>query len=139
MTLAFLVAALAVLHQSSAVTIAEFFSMRVKIQNFAIFSLLGFAWHLIFSLSGLYTSRRLSNRRTEVLDVFKERKDEIIADIDANFGTGRRGMYVYQWYGKHKIDNVAEFNKDFKYIKTIAVSVFRGRESTSWHFGPKLQ
>ena len=35
-------------------------------------------------------------------------------------------MYVYQWYGKHKIDNVAEFNKDFKYIKTIAVSVFSG-------------
>ena len=62
----------------------------------------------------------------EVLDVFKARKDEIIADIDANFGTGRRGMYVYQWYGKHKIDNVAEFNKDFKYIKTIAVSVLGG-------------
>lgn len=72
----------------------------------------------------------------EVLDVFKARKDEIIADIDANFGTARRGMYVYQWYGKHKIDNVAEFNKDFKYIKTIAVSVFRSKESTSWHFGP---
>jgi beta-hydroxylase len=71
-----------------------------------------------------------------VLDVFKERKTEIIADIDANFGTGRRGMYVYQWYGKHKIDNVPEFNKDYKYIKTIAVSVFSGRESTSWHFGP---
>ncbi|UVK36898.1 aspartyl/asparaginyl beta-hydroxylase domain-containing protein [Mesorhizobium sp. AR10] len=73
---------------------------------------------------------------SEVLSVFKARKDEIIADIDANFGAGRRGMYVYQWYGKHKIDNVAEFNKDFKYIKTIAVSIFSGRESTSWHFGP---
>ncbi|MBR2688724.1 MAG: aspartyl/asparaginyl beta-hydroxylase domain-containing protein [Aquamicrobium sp.] len=72
----------------------------------------------------------------EVLNVFKERRNEIIADIDANFGTGRRGMYVYQWYGKHKIDNVPEFNKDFKYVKTIAVSVFSGRESTSWHFGP---
>ncbi|WP_315920001.1 aspartyl/asparaginyl beta-hydroxylase domain-containing protein [Mesorhizobium sp. SP-1A] len=72
----------------------------------------------------------------EVLGVFKERRNEIIADIDANFGSGRRGMYVYQWYGKHKIDNIAEFNKDFKYIKTIAVSVFSGRESTSWHFGP---
>jgi len=72
----------------------------------------------------------------EVLDVFKARKTEIIADIDANFGTGRRGMYVYQWYGKHRIDNVPEFNKDYKYIKTIAVSVFSGRESTSWHFGP---
>ncbi|MBN9254464.1 MULTISPECIES: aspartyl/asparaginyl beta-hydroxylase domain-containing protein [unclassified Mesorhizobium] len=72
----------------------------------------------------------------EILDVFKARKQEIIADIDANFGAGRRGMYVYQWYGKHKIDNVPEFNKDFKYIKTIAVSVFSKRESTSWHFGP---
>ncbi|TPJ30483.1 aspartyl/asparaginyl beta-hydroxylase domain-containing protein [Mesorhizobium sp. B2-8-3] len=72
----------------------------------------------------------------EVLGVFNARKDEIIADIDANFGTGRRGMYVYQWYGKHKIDNVPEFNKDYKYIKTIAVSVFSKRESTSWHFGP---
>ncbi|HMM62964.1 MAG TPA: aspartyl/asparaginyl beta-hydroxylase domain-containing protein [Mesorhizobium sp.] len=72
----------------------------------------------------------------EVLGVFKERRNEIIADIDAAFGSGRRGMYVYQWYGKHKIDNVAEFNKDFRYVKTIAVSVFSGRESTSWHFGP---
>jgi len=72
----------------------------------------------------------------EVLGVFNARKDEIIADIDANFGAGRRGMYVYQWYGKHKIDNVPEFNKDYKYIKTIAVSVFSKRESTSWHFGP---
>jgi len=72
----------------------------------------------------------------EVLGTFKERRNEIIADIDANFGSGRRGMYVYQWYGKHKIDNVPEFNKDFKYVRTIAVSVFSGRESTSWHFGP---
>jgi exopolysaccharide biosynthesis polyprenyl glycosylphosphotransferase len=30
-----------------------------------------FAWHLIFSLSALYASRRLSNRRDEVVDVIK--------------------------------------------------------------------
>lgn len=72
----------------------------------------------------------------EVLGVFKERRNEIIADIDASFGAGRRGMYVYQWYGEHKIDNVPEFNRDFRYVKTIAVSVFSKRESTSWHFGP---
>src|SRR4029077_9669370 len=71
MTLAFMVAALVVLHQVRTATITEFFSMRVKIQNFAIFSLLGFVWHLIFSLSGLYASRRLSNRRGEVVDVIK--------------------------------------------------------------------
>ena len=71
MILAFMAAALAVLHQSRTLTITEFFSMRVKIQNFAIFSLLVFAWYLIFSLSGLYASRRLSSRRGEVIDVIK--------------------------------------------------------------------
>ncbi len=72
----------------------------------------------------------------QVLDVFKSRQAEIIADIDANFESGRRGMYVYQWYGKQHIDNVPEFTQKFKYIRTIAVSVFSGRESTSYHFGP---
>ena len=45
--------------------------MRVKIQNFVIFSLFMAVWHLIFKLSGLYASRRLSNRRGEVVDVIK--------------------------------------------------------------------
>lgn len=72
----------------------------------------------------------------EVLGVFKAKQSEIIADIDANFESGRRGMYVYQWYGKQHIDNVPEFTREFKYIRTIAVSVFSGRESTSYHFGP---
>jgi aspartyl/asparaginyl beta-hydroxylase (cupin superfamily) len=72
----------------------------------------------------------------EVLSVFKDNKDRIIADIDAKFEKGRRGMYVYRWYGKRFIDNVPELNRDFKYLKTIAVSVFSGKESTSFHYGP---
>jgi aspartyl/asparaginyl beta-hydroxylase (cupin superfamily) len=72
----------------------------------------------------------------EVLSVFKTNKDTIIADIDAKFEKGRRGMYVYRWYGKRFIDNVPEFNRDFRYLKTIAVSVFSGKESTSFHYGP---
>jgi exopolysaccharide biosynthesis polyprenyl glycosylphosphotransferase len=71
MIFAFMLAALAVLHQSGAVNIAEFFSMRVKIQNFAIFSLFILSWHMIFSLSGLYDSRRLSDRCDEVIDVIR--------------------------------------------------------------------
>jgi beta-hydroxylase len=71
-----------------------------------------------------------------VLDTFKRRQQEIIADIDAVFPSGRRGMYVYQWYGKQHIDTIPEFNRRYKYIRTIAVSVFSGRESTSFHFGP---
>lgn len=72
----------------------------------------------------------------EVLGVFRQRRNEIIADIDANFSGGRRGMYVYQWYGKQHIENMPEFTRHYKYIRTIAVSVFNGRESTSFHFGP---
>ena len=68
---AFVVAALAVLHQSRNVSATEFFSMRVKIQNVAIFSLLVLTWHVVFSLSGLYKSRRLSGRWRELIDVTK--------------------------------------------------------------------
>lgn len=71
MLLAFLVAAVAVLGQSHAVSLSEFFAMRVKIQNFLIFSAFLFAWHLAFSSFGLYASRRLGERRKEAIDVLK--------------------------------------------------------------------
>jgi exopolysaccharide biosynthesis polyprenyl glycosylphosphotransferase len=71
MILAFMTAALAVVHQSRTVTAAELFSMRVKIQNFAVFALFIFVWYLIFSLLGLYESRRLSNRGGEIVGVIK--------------------------------------------------------------------
>ncbi|MEN0001206.1 MAG: aspartyl/asparaginyl beta-hydroxylase domain-containing protein [Pseudomonadota bacterium] len=71
-----------------------------------------------------------------VLDTFKNRQDEIIADIDKSFDQGRRGMYVYRWFGKKQIENIEAFNGDFKFVKTIAVSVFSGKASTSWHYGP---
>ncbi len=71
-----------------------------------------------------------------VLEVFRQRHDEIIADIDRTFEGGRRGMYVYTWYGKENPHDIAEFKRDFRFIKTIAVSIFSGKESTSFHYGP---
>ena len=71
-----------------------------------------------------------------VLDVFRQRREEIIADIDRSFQGGRRGMYVYTWYGKENPHEIAEFKRDFRFIKTIAVSIFSGKESTSFHYGP---
>jgi len=50
MILAFMIAGLAVFHRGG-VTMTEFFSMRVKVQNFAIFSLFVLVWHLIFGFS----------------------------------------------------------------------------------------
>jgi aspartyl/asparaginyl beta-hydroxylase (cupin superfamily) len=71
-----------------------------------------------------------------VLDVFRNRENEIIAEIDRTFEKGRRGMFVYNWYGKENPHSIEEFKQDFRYIKTIAVSVFSGKEATSFHFGP---
>src|SRR6201984_1493934 len=71
MMLAFMTAALAVVHQNRAITAVELFSMRVKIHNVAIFALFIFVWHVIFSLLGLYESRRLSNSWREIVLVIK--------------------------------------------------------------------
>ena len=51
--------------------LAEFLSMRIKVRNFALF--LGFmiVWHIIFSLFGLYHSKRLSTRWSEIIDIIK--------------------------------------------------------------------
>lgn len=71
-----------------------------------------------------------------MLSVFDAKRDQITAEIDDAFKDGRRGMYIYQWYGVRHIQSVPEFAREYKYIRTIAVSVFNGRESTSFHFGP---
>ena len=70
MVLAFLLAG-AIAFQRHTVTLAEFFEMRVKIQNLAIFLLLLLGWHFVLSAFGLYASHRLSRRYAEVFDVIK--------------------------------------------------------------------
>jgi exopolysaccharide biosynthesis polyprenyl glycosylphosphotransferase len=67
---AFGLAAVAV-SQKSAVSLAEFFAMRVKIQNFILFAVLLLIWHQIFVLFGMYASRRLAGRWDETMDVLK--------------------------------------------------------------------
>ena len=71
-----------------------------------------------------------------IISVFDTRKEEIIAQVDNAFESGRRGMLVYRWFGKQQNKTIDEFNKPLKYIQTIAISVFDGKESTSFHFGP---
>jgi len=71
MVFAFGLATAASYYQTGTVSFSDFLSMRIKIQNFALF--LGFliAWHIIFSLFGLYHSRRFSTRWGEAIDVIK--------------------------------------------------------------------
>jgi exopolysaccharide biosynthesis polyprenyl glycosylphosphotransferase len=67
----FALATIVVYYQKAPVSLVHFLSIRVKIQNFALF--LGFLLllHIIFSLFGLYRSRRLSTRWIEAIDVIK--------------------------------------------------------------------
>jgi exopolysaccharide biosynthesis polyprenyl glycosylphosphotransferase len=67
----FSVATLPVLARVGPVSFAEFWSIRVKVQNLVVFFVLLCVWHMIFSMFGLYSSKRLASRRKEVLDVVK--------------------------------------------------------------------
>ena len=69
MILAFLSAAVLVLHRKNDIGATEFFAMRIKLQNFLLFAILLLVWHLIFRLFGLYASRRLSSQSSEAIDV----------------------------------------------------------------------
>lgn len=67
----FALATLAVYHQTGMVSLLQFLSMRVKVQNFVVFLGCLLVWHIIFSLFGLYRSRRLSTRWAEAIDTIK--------------------------------------------------------------------
>lgn len=89
---------------------------------------------------GIYTLDDFSDEaRGEletVLEVFKARKDEIIARIDGELDGAKRGMFIYRWFGLRYNQEIPELDQDFKHVRTIAVSVFDGKERTNFHFGP---
>ena len=71
-TCAFGLAALATYHlRVGSISFQEFLTTRVKVQNIAIFLAFLFLWHMIFSVFGLYHSRRLSTRRNDAIDILK--------------------------------------------------------------------
>src|SRR5271155_288260 len=52
-------------------SLREVFSLRVKVENFAIFVGVVLAWHLIFAVAGMYGSKRLASNRSVALDAVK--------------------------------------------------------------------
>jgi exopolysaccharide biosynthesis polyprenyl glycosylphosphotransferase len=71
MVFSFGLATVLVAQQAPATSLADFLSMRIRVQNFAIFALLLLAWHVVFSSLGLYSSKRFSTRWAEALDIAK--------------------------------------------------------------------
>ena len=71
MIFAFGIATIGAATASPEMPLAQFLSMRVKVQNFALFGCLLFVWQAIFSAFGLYDSKRLSTHPEEPLDTLK--------------------------------------------------------------------
>jgi exopolysaccharide biosynthesis polyprenyl glycosylphosphotransferase len=68
---AFAASAILIVSAGHGVSLAEFFAMRIRVSNFGIIVLTLIFCHIIFTICGLYRSRRLSRRRVEVLDILK--------------------------------------------------------------------
>jgi exopolysaccharide biosynthesis polyprenyl glycosylphosphotransferase len=71
MVMAFAVSAAVVSTQASRISFTEFFSLRIKIQNFIIFLILMLIWHQIFKMFRMYASRRFDRRWDETRDIVK--------------------------------------------------------------------
>lgn len=70
---------------------------------------------------------------------FLENRAAIQSYIGERLAGESRVMLSYKWFGSNAQLGlrIPAFEQDFRYVKTIAVSAFRGREQTSWHFGPQ--
>ena len=67
----YVAAAVQVWHLTASDSFAAFISMRVKVLNILLLLGLFYSWHIIFSAFGLYGSRRLGNRKQEIIDLLK--------------------------------------------------------------------
>jgi aspartyl/asparaginyl beta-hydroxylase (cupin superfamily) len=69
---------------------------------------------------------------------FRENGDLIKAHIAKSIEQNKRTMLTFKWYNAPQTTDVKipAFDLDYRYIRTIAVSVFNTREQTTWHFGP---
>lgn len=65
------------------------------------------------------------------------KEQDLVAKLEARSKENQRTMIFFRWYGVN-VDtflNIPEFHQGWKYIKTIGVSVFNKKASTSKHFG----
>jgi len=65
-------------------------------------------------------------------------RGDLVNKLQAKLGDAKRGMIFFKWYGKN-VDTTVEmpaFHQNFKYIRTIGVSIFNTKSSTAKHFGP---
>lgn len=71
MTVVYLLAAVPVAHGREGISLTEFLSMRIKVENFFLFLAIMGAWHILFASLGVYQSQRLSSLKNELLCVIR--------------------------------------------------------------------
>jgi exopolysaccharide biosynthesis polyprenyl glycosylphosphotransferase len=69
--LAFALTTISCVHAEHTVTLGEFLSMRAKVSNLIIIFFALVVCHLVFTMCGLYRSRRLTGRKSEALDLLR--------------------------------------------------------------------
>lgn len=67
----FIMASVIFSYPVGSISLDEFLHMRIKVENFIMIFVLILLWHMTFTLSGLYRSRRLSTLKAEIIDVVK--------------------------------------------------------------------
>ena len=69
---------------------------------------------------------------------FVDNGDRIKAHVAGTLEQNKRCMLTFRWFNTTQVTalRIPAFERDYRFIKTIAVSVFNTRERTSWHFGP---
>jgi len=60
-----------IVHVHYSVRFQQFLSLRIKLSNFAIMAVTVYLWHFVFTMCGLYQSKRLSTRREETVGELK--------------------------------------------------------------------
>ncbi|MGH6862188.1 MAG: aspartyl/asparaginyl beta-hydroxylase domain-containing protein, partial [Phyllobacterium sp.] len=65
-------------------------------------------------------------------------KEDIVGKLQARAEQQGRSMFFFKWYGKDQqsFADVPSFYEKYDFVKTIGVSVFNKKNSTSKHFGP---
>jgi hypothetical protein len=64
--------------------------------------------------------------------------EDLVGKLESTAEARSRTMAFFKWYGSNvnTVVDIPAFHKPYKYIKTIGVSVFNKKQSTSKHFGP---
>lgn len=73
---------------------------------------------------------------TDVISVVTREKDNIVERMQSQMADSKRVMLLFKWYGRQVNDTISDFNKDYKYMRTIGISLFNANAATTYHFGP---